>query len=187
MQHNKNYLTPKEVAKMLMVSTSAIRLWATKGILKTFLTAGGHRRFRIEDVKQFAEQRALEPNIPAEKTLKVLIIDDEPMFAEYLQALLLSEDDSISTKVCVDAFEAGISLKDFLPDVVLLDLMMPGVDGFKVCTQIKQNPIHEHVRVIAISGDLTTENRQKIINNGAEACLEKPVNTSNLMKLLREH
>lgn len=51
---DKNHLTPKEVAELLMVSTSAIRLWTEKGEIKALVTAGGHRRFKIEDIQQFA-------------------------------------------------------------------------------------------------------------------------------------
>jgi excisionase family DNA binding protein len=180
----KNYLTPNQVAELLMVSPSAIRLWSEKGELKALLTAGGHRRFKLADIKAFAIQRNIELNIENESQFKILIVDDDAPFAEFLDTALSVKFNELEIKISHNGFDAGIQLKEFKPSIVLLDLMMPGIDGFQICQQIKQDPLLKHIRVIAMSGDVNSKNKQKIIKAGAEACLEKPIKIDELGKLL---
>ncbi len=62
----KSYLMPKDVGRMLRVTSATVRLWAESGELKAHMTAGGHRRFALEDVEQFARDKHVELNNPAE-------------------------------------------------------------------------------------------------------------------------
>lgn len=186
----RGYLTPKEVADLLMVSTAAIRLWAEKGQLKAMTTLGGHRRFKLEDVSQFAEQN----QIPLDSSIfesplstelrRILIVDDEQMYAEYLKTVIELADESVIIKICHNGFEAGIQLRDFAPDTVLLDLKMPGVDGFGVCRYIRTDPSNREIKVIAMTGQSSSENRRKIEEAGADAYLAKPIDTAYLLELL---
>jgi len=178
----KSYLTPNQVAELLMVSPSAIRLWAEKGELKATTTAGGHRRFKYEDIKEFANGRKIELNIPQDKNSRILIIDDEQIFASYLKVSLLLDNKDLDIEISLDGFNAGIKLKDFKPSIVLLDLKMPNMDGFQVCNQIKNDPSLKHIRVIAMSGNLSAKDSERILQVGAEACFEKPLNISLLTK-----
>lgn len=185
----KSYLTPNQAAELLMVSPSAIRLWSEKGDLKARLTAGGHRRFKLADIEDFAQQRNIELNVAEDKKVKILIVDDEEMFAELLETVLVLQFNELEfseaeVKISLNGFDAGIQLKAFAPNIVLLDLMMENIDGFQICQQIKQDPLLKHIRVIAMSGNASTRNRQEIIKAGAEALLEKPINIAELTKQL---
>lgn len=184
----KSYLTPNQAAELLMVSPSAIRLWSEKGELKARVTAGGHRRFKLADIEDFANERNIELNRDNEDKCKILIVDDEKIFAEFLETILGLEFNEVEVKVSLNGFDAGIQLKEFKPSIVLLDLMMANIDGFQICQQIKQDPSLKHIRVIAMSGNANAKNKQKIIKVGAEACLEKPINVAELTKQLNfEH
>ncbi|MEE4245384.1 MAG: response regulator [Kangiellaceae bacterium] len=183
MGNNKSYYTPKEVAELLMVSTSAVRQWSEKGELKAMITAGGHRRFRPTDIEAFARQKGITLNLPGSEQQKVLIIDDDELFCELLTDFFASIE-NVTTQICQSGFEAGLALRQFKPEAVILDLYMPGIDGFNVCQLIKQDPALASIKVIAVSGDASDENRQKIMNLGAEACLEKPLSMDKLLKLL---
>ncbi|MCK5092197.1 MAG: response regulator, partial [Gammaproteobacteria bacterium] len=70
------------------------------------------------------------------------------------------------------------------PNIVLLDLMMPGLDGFEVCRQLKDNPATSAIRVIAMTGYRTEENVKRIIEAGAEECLVKPIEQDSLLELI---
>jgi len=183
-KEEENYLTPGRVAKQLMVSPAAVRLWAKTGELKALVTPGGHRRFFQSDVDQFAAQRGLVINgIPREK-LSVLIVDDDIQFSRYLMKLLKKYTASVHAEVANDGFEAGVKVSEMKPDVVLLDLMMPGLDGFEVCKRLKSSAATSNVRVIGMTGYPSNENVEKIIAAGAEACLPKPVERKDLLGLL---
>jgi len=185
----KSYLTPKEVAELLMVSTAAVRLWTANSDLKASVTAGGHRRFKMEDVKQFALQRNIQLNTPTintltSKTPKVLIVDDDSNYAKFLETVLKIEIENIQVETSLDGFDAANKLREFSPSIVLLDLKMPGLDSYEVCQHIKQNPHYKHVRVFGISGDASNENIAKIKSAGAEECLSKPINVYTLINYL---
>lgn len=180
----KSYLTPKEVAELLMVSTAAIRLWAESGDLKARVTAGGHRRFKLDDVKEFAINKKIQLNTDTNDNPKILIVDDDTNFAEFLKILLEIEVKNVEVEISLDGFDAANKLRDFSPNIILLDLKMPGLDGFQVCQHVKQNPLQSHIRIIAISGDVTESDIEKVQSLGAETCLRKPIDVPVLLKQL---
>jgi len=180
----KSYLTPKEVAELLMVSTAAVRLWAENNDLKARVTAGGHRRFKMDDVQAFAAKKNIQLNIPTSDSPKILVVDDEYDFAEFLKTLLEIEVKDVEVQISLNGFDAANKLRDFSPSIILLDLKMPGLNGFQVCQHVKQNPLYKHIRVIAMSGDMSNIEIDQIKSAGAEACIQKPINIANLIELL---
>jgi excisionase family DNA binding protein len=176
---NKPYLTPFEVAQWMMVSPVTVRGWAQKGLLQAEVTPGGHRRFRYEEVERFARQWNPLGN---KGPLKVLIVDDDRAVLGFLKELLEGGTHPVVVETASDGFEAGRKAHIFSPDVVLLDLMMPGIKGTEVCRQLKQNPGLAPVRVIAMSGYLSAENEAQLLAAGADACLFKPIDTARLYK-----
>lgn len=183
----KNYLTPKEVSELLMVSTASVRLWAESGDLKARVTAGGHRRFKLDDIKEFAIKKKIQLNSDSSDSsdsTKILIVDDDVSFAEFLKILLEREIKNAEVVISLDGFDAANKLNEFSPSIMLLDLRMPGLDGFQVCHHVKENPLQNHIRVIAISGDVTEADIEKIKEMGAETCLKKPIDAPQLFKQL---
>ena len=178
---NKPYLTPNEVAQWMMVSPITVRGWAQKGMLPAEVTPGGHRRFRREEVERFARQWN-----PAGQhgPQRVLIVDDDKSVVGFLKELLTGGNAAVVVETAHDGFEAGRKVQSFLPDIVLLDFMMPGIKGTEVCRQIKQIPGLADARVIALSGYLTPETEAEFIAAGAECCLAKPVDSDRLLALL---
>lgn len=181
---NNPYLTPSEVAKLLIVSPITVRAWAQKGLLPSETTLGGHRRFLRENVEQFAKQ--YKTAAPVKRNdLRVLVVDDDKQVAGFLVEWLTGLDEPFIVDTAADGFEAGSKVHTFEPGVILLDLMMPKLDGFAVCRQIKADQETRDIRVIAMTGYLSSENRQRILDAGAEICIPKPVNTQFLLGLLR--
>lgn len=180
----KLYLTPGQVAELFMVTAAAVRLWAEKGELKALMTPGGHRRFLKTDMLEFAKSRNLELKEIENKKQRVLIVDDDKQFSGYLSKLLKKYPEQFVVDVANDGFAAGIKVPVFQPDIVLLDLMMPGLDGFQVCQRLMSYENGESIRVIAMTGYPTLENNERILAAGAEACLAKPIDRENLFKLL---
>ena len=178
------YLTPGQVAKILMVSPAAVRLWAEKGEIKALITPGGHRRFLPSEVERFSKERGLISAKNHNLKISVLIVDDDIQFTNYLYKLLNKYPDKVEVEVANDGFSAGLKVREQEPDVVLLDLMMPGLDGFTVCQRIKANSATADARVIAMTGYPSAENVEKILSAGAEVCLEKPVDKEELLEIL---
>ncbi|MCP3666202.1 MAG: response regulator [Gammaproteobacteria bacterium] len=178
----KTYLSPAEVAELLRVATVTVRMWAKKGMLMAETTPGGHRRYRYQEIKRFAAQHGISLQTGSEAELRVLIVDDDELWRELLAEILLGADgDDVITERAADGFEAGRKVGSFKPHVILLDLMLPGVDGVEVCQMIKNDPETQSIRVIGVTGFLSKENEARMLSAGAECCLSKPVDREALL------
>ncbi len=185
MKKHKAYLAPNEVAELLMVSPVTVRQWAAKGLLPAHTTAGGHRRFLLEEVEKFARARGMSSTLASRgEGYRILVVDDDTSFLGFLRELLSSEQDFV-IETSHDGFDAGLKIPQFLPHAVLLDLMMNGLDGFSVCERIKSDSRTRHMRVIAMTGMPTAQSRARILAAGAEVCLTKPLDADELIALLR--
>jgi excisionase family DNA binding protein len=172
------YLTPAEAARRLSVSPITLRTWAAKGLIRVHITLGGHRRYPLSEVERLmAKTNEAAP-------LRVMIVDDDSFTIELILDYLADTSFPLVVETALDGFEAGQKLLSFKPDVMLLDLMMPGMDGFAVCNRIKSDPDTAATRVIAMSGHATAENCQRVMNEGAEACISKPFNREQLVESL---
>ncbi len=180
----KDYFTPNQVAQMFLVSPVTIRQWAQKGLLRAALTAGGHRRFLRQDLVSFAQARGLTLNWSHGNT-RILIVDDDPLLTTFLHEFLEGRPDIEAVEVAGNGFEAGRKLHSFRPTLMLLDLRMPGLDGFTVCKVLKADPSTHNIRVMAMTGYPSADNVDRILQAGAEHCLEKPIDTGRLLELLR--
>ena len=126
-----------------------------------------------------------EHNVSGAGRSKVLIIDDEAPFADYLSRMIYQHSKNIEVQTISNAFEAGLTIPVFHPHIILLDLVMPGTDGFAMCERIKSDPRTSKIRVIAMTGYATPSNVKRILKLGAEACLTKPIDNNTLFKLLQ--
>lgn len=175
---DKPFLTPNEVAQWMMVSPITVRGWAQRGLLQAEVTPGGHRRYRREEVERFARQWNPAGN---KGPKRILIVDDDPSILGFLRDLLTEGEEGYVVETASDGFEAGSKVHAFRPDLVLLDLMMPGIKGTEVCRQIKQMPGHAELRVIAMSGYFSPEAEAELLASGAECCMAKPLDIDRLL------
>jgi excisionase family DNA binding protein len=178
----KTHLTPNEVAQLLMVNPVTVRQWAARGLLRSLTTPGGHRRFRLSDVEEFARSRGATPaSRSSGRPDRVLIVDDDPQLGRFIADLVRTRDAHVETEIAVDGFDAGSKVESFRPHVLVLDLTMPGVDGQEVCRRLRARPTLNHIRIVALTGMGGNESAQGILAAGANACLSKPLNEEQLL------
>jgi len=111
--------------------------------------------------------------------------DNDKQFTSSLSEWLTTAGESFIVNSAADGFEAGTQVHCFEPDVVLLDLMMPELDGFAVCRWIKANPNTRDILVIAMMTNPSPEHRQRIADAGAETCVSKPLDKARLLDWLK--
>ncbi|MCR9279181.1 MAG: response regulator [Pseudomonadaceae bacterium] len=170
-----SFLTPTEAARLLMVSPVTLRQWAQKGLINAKATVGGHRRFALADLEAFAAERGISlANAAPERGETLLIVDDDRQLNGYLTALFTTRVPGITIRNAYDGFEAGRQVSDFKPAVVLLDIMMPGIDGLQVCESLKATPATADIRVVGMTGHHSPELETRILAAGAEVLLRKP-------------
>jgi len=178
-EHNEEFLTPAEVANLLGVAPVTVRAWAGKGLCADRVTPGGHRRFARHEVERFARERGMPlANGQLSTTPRTLVVDDDPQVQRLLCEFLAQH--GIETAIAGDGFEAGFQVATFQPNLVLLDLKMPGMDGLEVCRRIKADPATRATRVVFLSGYLTAERREAMRVAGAELCIAKPLDMAVL-------
>jgi excisionase family DNA binding protein len=177
----KTIYGPADVAKMLGVSPITIRKWARDGDLVSHSTAGGHRRFLYDDVRQFALRHDMKLFSESTEKRRILVVEDDAQFAEFVGEALQSLDPLADVVFAQDGFEAGRVLQRFEPDILLLDLMLPGIDGFSICRRLRRDPETRSIRIIAMTGYDSPENVTRILDAGAETCLSKPFSITELV------
>ena len=181
---NDLYTIP-QAADICSVGRTTMWRWVKSGELKASPTPGGHHKIRKEDLKSFILGRMKHLSIAdISEEKKILIVDDEPKVQKYLNKMLSSNGYRI--ELASDGFEAGIKTVRFKPDLMILDLFMPGMDGFEVCKLIKKDSNTSHIKVLAYTGHDTKENRDKIMQAGADGYLVKPVGKSTLLQSLKD-
>jgi DNA-binding response OmpR family regulator len=111
---------------------------------------------------------------------RVLVVDDEAGIREMLAEHLSTRTNPYEVLTAADGFEAGRLVATFRPDVVLLDLRMPGLDGFQICRTIKADPDTSSTIVVAMTGFHTPETEARILECGAIRCFAKPLEPSTL-------
>ncbi len=183
---NSQYLTPNQVAGLLLVSPITVRQWAQKGMLAAHTTAGGHRRFTRAEVERFARERGvtladqLDEQQPS--VTEVLVVDDDAQLNSYLVALLQTSVEDVRVHSAADGFAAGRLVQAHKPDIVVLDIMMPGLDGVQVCRSIKENPETAHARVVAMTGHHSDQLEHRVLEAGAAILLKKPFASDELLR-----
>ncbi len=177
----KTYTT-FDLAKILDVYPTTVAKWIDEQKVKAFTTPGGHRRIREEDLLRFLKEHKMP--IPVELQQdgrkRVLIVDDERPVINVISKVLKKFSDKYVVSSASDGFQAGEMVHDFKPDLVILDLRLPGINGFKVCSRIKKNENTRHIKIMAITGYDTPEYRKRILKAGADDYLAKPFDINTL-------
>jgi len=181
----KQSFSTSEVARYCHVTADTIRKWAEAGRIRVFKTPGGHRRIRRQDLVRFLH----ENSIPLHEDLKnpgvkILVVDDEKAVISVIRRFLERANTPFEIEIAMDGYDAGHLVATYHPDVVFLDLRLPGIDGFEVCRRIKSNPEHTGTKVIAMTGYYEGEAAQRVVELGALMCLQKPFTPDDLRKAL---
>lgn len=181
---NDKPLTTGEIADLCHVHLRTVLQWIHDGKLKAYRTPGNHSRVKIDDFIAFLKQY----NMPIPENLeapgsgrKVLIVDDDVNMVNSIKRIL-RKDQVFEVDVAYDGFEAGIKLLLFKPDLVILDMKMPGMNGFEVAQKIKRSVTCEHTKIIAVSAYFEEADKERLIRMGVDFCLDKPFNSGILLE-----
>lgn len=183
----KDTYSTHDVAKICCVTPTTVIRWIEDGLIPAFKTVGGHRRVRREDLERVCRERNIPFTSPTGTEVgRILVVDDEPVVLDLVRDVVKDLSTKFDVEVARDAFDAGRAVATFRPQLIFLDLMMPGVDGFEVCTRLKKDPATAHSEVIAITGYYTEANMQRILAAGASACLRKPLDVIEVRERVLE-
>lgn len=170
-------LKTREVAEYCGVTIHAVNKWVNTGKLKAYRTPGNHKRITEENFIEFLQKFNMlipeEFESQIQRMKRILIVDDDKNTVHLIKSLL-NKSDNYETESAPDGFKAGLKYCAFKPDLITLDLRMPGINGFEVCSYIRSNEKNDNIKILAISAYLDDENKKKILDLGADDCLSKP-------------
>ena len=111
----------------------------------------------------------------AEERKKILVVDDDKIIVETIVQALEEDEYGYEMISASDGFEAGLQVNHFKPDLLILDIMMPDINGYEVCQKIKSNPETKNTQIIVLSAYLDDDAFRKMKEYGADACFSKPL------------
>jgi excisionase family DNA binding protein len=173
----KSIYTTHEVSHLLHVNPRSVINWIEQSLLPSYRTPGGHRRIRRDDLLAFLRKHQIPtPESLVEGKFSVLIVDDEQEIVDIMK-VFLQRQGGYQIATASDGITALIEVGRAKPDLMILDIMIPGVDGIEVCRRIKADSNNRTV-IIAVSGNSEHENR--ILESGADAFMSKPIDLEKL-------
>lgn len=179
-------MTPGEVATLFRVDPKTVTRWAVAGRIGSVRTPGGHRRFRREDLDTFMAAAGGIPQIPQSRfggPAHILVVDDDAPVREMLGEIL--RGDGFSVGEASNAREALLSINKRIPELLLLDVSMPGMDGWEMLRRIRDKLDVQDLPVIIFSGVVSETELRSAPGRGAQAYFRKPFDPSKLVNQAR--
>lgn len=142
---------------MLGVSHRTVQLWVESGVLQAWKTAGGHRRIALTSVNRLVDQRSqsMLPTGPAQQAQgerRVLLVDDDATLLRLYELEIGGWDEPMEIIKANNGFEALIKIGEAKPDLLISDLSMPGMDGFRMIRTLRADQAYGNMAIIVISG-----------------------------------
>jgi excisionase family DNA binding protein len=178
----KTVFTTGEAAKVCKVSQQTIIRCFDNGQLKGFRVPGSRfRRIPREALYKFMKDNGIPTDALESGKRKVLLVDDEPDIVEMIHRAL-DEDGRFEVRIAGNGFDAGMMVKDYRPDLIVLDVMLPDINGKEVCHRVRADPNLEEVRIICISGMVEEDKIQELKLAGADDFVHKPFDVDLLIE-----
>jgi excisionase family DNA binding protein len=177
----KTVFTTGEAAKICKVSQQTIIRCFDNGQLKGFRVPGSRfRRIPREALYRFMKDNGIPTDALESGKRKVLLVDDDTELVE-LMTRVLEEDGRFEVRVAGNGFDAGMMVKEYHPDLIVLDVMLPDINGKEVCHRVRADPALEDVRILCISGMIEDDKIQELKLSGADDFLHKPFDIEELI------
>lgn len=183
----KKVFTTGEAAEVCKVSQQTIIRCFDSGRLQGFRVPGSKfRRIPRDELLRFMRENDI-PTEALERAGKkrVLVVDDDPQIAE-LFVDALGRDGRFDVRVARNGYDAGMLTEAFRPDAIILDYMLPDVNGNIVCQRIRENDQFARTRIIFVSGVVNADEVEKLKRAGADDFIRKPFNIEKLIARLSE-
>ena len=182
----KTVFTTGEAAEICKVSQQTIIRCFDSGRLKGFRVPGSRfRRIPREALLQFMKDNNIPPDALDSGKTKVLVVDDDPEIVE-LFVDVLERDGRFEVKTAATGYDAGMITQEFMPDLIILDYMLPDVNGNVVCQTIRKNPAFEHTKIVIVSGVVNQDEINDLLKAGADEFVKKPFNIEKLIERVGE-
>lgn len=182
----KKFFTTTEAAQICGVAHTTVIRWIGEGKLKAHETPGGHRRIERGDLIDFLKRFSMPvPASLADARFRVLAVDDEKVVLSMMRKLFDGCPDEIELHMATHGMAALMLIGKIPFNLVILDVVMPDMDGIEVCKALRRNPDMAAVKIIAITGKQLTEEQEEYLERNTECLLKKPFSPAFLLEKVR--
>lgn len=180
------YMTTGEAAHMLGVGLNTIKRWINNGEMRGVCTPGGHWRIPKDELHKFMEKHGmLIPDSDQSTPARVLIVDDDPATCMLLGAMLEQIEVPPDVQCAHDGYTGLMRIGAWQPDVLVLDILMPGINGLEVLRRIRTSPELDDMSIIVITSSFDQPGVMQAVRSAkVAAMLPKPVDTRRFLETI---
>jgi excisionase family DNA binding protein len=179
-ERDQRAYTTFEAARICHVTHHSIKNWIKQGLIRASRTPGGHYRILEADLDSFREQYDMFPREKKPSQKRVMIVDDEKESLDMMQTML--GDQGYELIPVSNATEVGLKAAQLMPDLILLDFLMPEINGFEVCRALRGNELTRSIPIMAVTCLSKEEDIERIFECGADEYLAKPFKVDQLLE-----
>jgi excisionase family DNA binding protein len=182
----KKPLSVGQVAEICCVSKKTVLNWIYDGALKAFTTYGGHYRVWPANVKKFLDSTGMDIDFDFidERTTHILIIDDDADYSQMLKSAISTELPGAEITTTDDGYEGLVLIGEVKPQLVILDIKMPKIDGFQVLELLKTRKLDHDIKILVITGYLDSDTKKQLANTIADHWMDKLADINGMIKTI---
>lgn len=178
----KQVLTTGEAAELCRVSQQTIIRCFDSGRLTGFRVPGSRfRRIPRSELIRFMRVNNIPVDLLDHNRVRVLVVDDDPSIVRIIEEML-GREERFEIRTVSTGYDAGMVTREFRPNIVLLDYMLPDVNGNIVCERIKSDSELSDTKIIIISGVVRQAEIDCLLESGADAFIPKPFQVEELIE-----
>ena len=178
----KTVFTTGEAAKICKVSQQTIIRCFDSGQLKGFRVPGSRfRRIPRDVLYKFMKENGIPTDALESGRRKALVVDDDEELVELIKDVLTA-DGRFDIRVANNGFDAGMMVKEYKPDILVLDVMLPDINGGEVCQRVRSDSTLDDVKIVCISGMVETDKIDDLLKSGANDFVQKPFEVEYLIE-----
>ncbi len=182
----KEVYTTGEAADICKVSQQTIIRCFDAGRLLGFRVPGSKfRRIPRDALVKFMKDNAIPLDNLETGRKKILVVDDDAEIVE-LFVDVLNRDGRFEVRTAATGYDAGVTTQEFMPDLMILDYMLPDINGNVVCQTIRSNAKFERMKIVIVSGVVNQEEINELLQAGADDFVKKPFNIEKLVERMGE-
>jgi len=183
------YVTTGGAARMLGVGVNTVKRWIGSGDLTGIQTPGGHWRLPEPSLLSFMRKRGMSiPTSGGSGPAKVLVIDDDPATWTLIEGILEQAEFSSQVKCVGDGYTGLVEIGSWQPDVLVLDILMPGINGLEVLDRLRSNQqLAGNMAIIVVTAAFDEPDiSRQVWEATPNALLPKPVEAEQFLTTVRD-
>lgn len=182
---SKEFFTTGEVSKIIGIARKTVKNYCDEGKLRCEKApVTNYRRIPKDALLGFMKENSISLDLLKRRPAKILIVEDEPSFREYMAHLVSTNFPEATVKIAADGYEACMTAMQFVPDTVILDLKLPKEDGMTVCEKIKENERTKHAEIVVVTGHLDENKRTELHALNIRHIFLKPLEKEVFLKTM---